>query len=291
MSRVAQLDSNILDSELHNLLIRDLNNVITTENDNNDERASILTNLQNTDEWGLLCDTLIYIFISRRPRKQTTLKSSNIETYGTNLNGLIYKSPLRMALYLSTVLSKYLLLKLDKRLLLSNTGTTRFNLIMRYYRMMVSMAELLNFSNFIVTGNYTSLLNRILRLKIVDNYNSNTNTNTSLQFSNQNRLMSMDVQNRQLLWNAVLELLNVTILLPNSRYLFNSWQTKKIDNTQKYSIDDTICPYCNEPVSNPYTINCCNKIYCYWCVCKILEWKHCSSCNKTGNLQAKSLYQ
>ena len=290
MSRVAQLDSDILDNELHNLLVRDLNNVIVNDNDNdssNNDRANMLTNLQNTDEWGLLCDTLIYLFMSHKSRNLITSKGSNIETYGTNLNGLVYKSPLRMALYLSNVLSKYLLSKLDKRFLLSNTGTTAFNFVIRYYRIILSIAELLNFSNFIVTGNYTSLLNRILKLRIVNNY---TNNNSSLQFSNQNRLVSMDVQNRQLLWNAVLELLNVTILLPNSRYLFNSWQTKKSNNTQIIT-EDNICPYCNEPVSNPYIINCCNKIYCYWCVCKILEWKHCSSCNKTGNLQAKPLYQ
>ncbi|KAG0668291.1 hypothetical protein C6P45_004851 [Maudiozyma exigua] len=297
MSRVSQLDSNILDSELHNLLYRDLNNVFTTTIDNEDasnNRNEI--NIQNTDEWHLLCDTLIYLFTAHKSTNTNLLNKSSIETYGTNLNGLTYKSPLKISLYLSTVLSKYLLSKFDKNVLLllfsnsnSNLNSTRLNLVMHFSRIIISIAKLLNFTNFIVTGNFISLLNRLLNLKMVNN----RKINSSNQFSQQNRLGSMDIQNRQLLWNAVLELLNVTILLPNSRFLFNSWQNKtfkrKIDNNNN-TYDDDMCPYCNEPVSNPYIISCCNKKYCYWCVCKILEWKHCSNCNKTGSLQAKPLY-
>lgn len=293
MSRVAQLDSHILDDELYSGLLHDLSNAIFAGDDDNHETR--LARWKNTDEWRLVCDALLYMFVvKKRKSGQILLKDKEQqsgeevdETYGTRLNGLSYKSPLRGTLFLTTVLIKYLLAKSDK--LLPSAHQQRF---LKWLRLLTSLAEFFNFANFIVTGNYISILHRLLRLRMTpDDVNVMI---TSGQFSQQSRLATMEVQNRQLLWNAVLELLNMAILLPNSRTIFHSWQEK----SNKNSITNTIasktgirqCPLCNEPPNNPYILYCCQATYCYWCCCKVLEWKQCSNCKKKGLLQASPLY-
>ncbi|SMN17935.1 similar to Saccharomyces cerevisiae YJL210W PEX2 RING-finger peroxin and E3 ubiquitin ligase [Maudiozyma saulgeensis] len=301
MSRVAQLDSRILDDELHSVLLRDLNHAIYAGNDENEPGH---LGWKNTDEWRLVCDTLLYMFVVKKGNngwlsllrfisnsKSQKLKGKEVEeaeeeeTYGTRLNGLSYKSPMRGTLYLTAVLSKYLLAKSDKVLPSQNKR------LVKLLRLLTSLAEVLNFANFIVTGNYISILNRILGLKMASK--GANNIMPLGQFSEQSRLATMEVQNRQLLWNAVLELLNMTVLLPNSRTFFYTWQSKTEKHTTAIigsQLDIRHCSLCNEPPSNPYILDCCQATYCYWCCCKVLEWRQCSNCKEKGLLQASPLY-
>lgn len=268
MSRVAQLDSEILDTELHNLFWNDV--------------KQHFSNTDNIEEWKLLCDSIIFCFATKTLLNNNGLSLSTV-TYGTRLNGLIYTNK-RYLLYISTILLKYTIEKLEQKYFSINNSDINsfFRNFIKFWKILFNISDLSNFCRFISSNNnkaYLSVFNRLLKVSC-----NPVNQPTFMQNS---RLSIIEFQNRQLLWNSILELLNI-IILPNSQLLFRSIRTNNIANTT--SKNQNNCPLCQELPCNPYELSCCHKIYCYICAVKTLEWKFCKACGKKKNLTAHALY-
>lgn len=270
MSRVAQLDSTALDQEIHNVFWADFQSNINT--------------LKNKEEYKLLLDTLVFFcgskFISR---------SKNTITYGSQLSGVSYRCR-RSTLYLITIVSYYIEKKLSSLLFSSSPlETLNKQFFLKLYKWLTSIYstwDLINFAQFLLSINsnnhtFLSPLHRALGVS------STTDTLNPINFYHNTVYAGIEFQNRQLLWNAILELFNATLL--NNAKWFNR-RPQKLTQAIEQNIDKVICPYCSEFPTNPYEISCCKAIYCYVCVAKSLEWSQCCNCNTTSELSAKPLY-
>lgn len=270
MSRVAQLDSTALDQEIHNLFWTDFQSNIDT--------------LNNKDEYRLLLDTLIFFCGSK-----LISRTQDTTTYGSQLSGVSYRCR-RRTLYLITVFSYYIEKKLSS-LLFSSSRLDRFNkqFFLRIYKWgsnIYSAWDLINFAQFLLSigsqnQKFLSPLHRILGVS------STTDTLNPINFYHNTVYAGIEFQNRQLLWNAILELFNAT-LLNNAKWL--NRRPQKLIQGNKQNIDQVRCPYCSEFPTNPYEISCCKALYCYVCVAKSLEWSQCNNCDTTTELSARPIY-
>ena len=96
----------------------------------------------------------------------------------------------------------------------------------------------------------------------------------------------LEFQNRQLLWNALLELFSKTLLTKRGLLPF----ARRPPRPRSGATFKTVCPHCESFPTNPYQIACCRANYCYVCVVKALEWSMCDACGASGALTAKSVY-
>lgn len=265
MSRVAQLDSSALDQEINSLFWTDFTRNFAPQ--------------KNKEQWQLLVETLVFYFGSKSgpDNIQTT-------TYGSQLSGVKYGCKKR-TLFLITILSRYLNSSLSHLLFSHNTSTWLLETY-KYLCHLYSALDLLNFAHFLLgsrlTGDkYLTPLHRLFKTP------SYTDTLNPINFYHDTVYAGIEYQNRQLLWNAILELFNVT-LLNNTRWL-NRQAASKHPATQK-SRRGSSCPRCAEFPTNPYTISCCKANYCYLCVVKALELSQCNSCQSNRDLEATPLY-
>ncbi|CCF57364.1 hypothetical protein KAFR_0C03720 [Kazachstania africana CBS 2517] len=267
MFRTAQIDSNLLDNELYDILWSSVKENLDIAN--------------NKEEWELLLNTVIFLFVT---------KISNVgkvsTTYGSRLSGISFTSN-RRSLYVVSVLSKYLYKKISHYFYSASAENS--NLKSRLYRWIETVSntfDLLNFLNYISAMKnsskiYLTILHRVFDVKAM--------LNTSVPTFYENSINAgVEYQHRQLLWNAILELFNITLLSNN----FLLMQARKTGGPTTNVIKNgkSVCPLCNEFPTNPYKILCCGKIYCYVCAVKSLEWKHCASCGSTSKLKAIALY-
>lgn len=268
MSRVAQLDSTALDQELHNLFRSELSQVLNIR--------------QNKEEWNLVLDTLVFFFGSKY-----TGKIGGTTTYGSKLSGVTYNCRKR-TLFLISILSNYLN-SLLSRILYASDDNPRINQIATIYKYLnkfYSAFDLLNFATFLLsTGQnkvrYLSPLHRLLGAA------STTETHNPVSFYHNTVYAGIEFQNRQLLWNAILEFFNAT-LLNNARWL-NVKKRRPVKSLNAAN-SSTTCARCQEFPTNPYTISCCRANYCYVCVVKALDFNSCDRCDETKNLTATPIY-
>ncbi|QLG70201.1 hypothetical protein HG535_0A01390 [Zygotorulaspora mrakii] len=271
MLRVAQLDSAALDDEVRSIFWRDFQ-----------------TNLpitRNKEEYQLLLESLVFLFSSK------LLAGSFTNTYGSRLSGVSYTCK-RRTLYLITTLSGYLESKLShfvfsssNRIVTNNSDKLRK--AFSYLTTVYSFFDVFLFAKFLsnLSSTYLSPLHRLLGVSFSGSDSSASTFHDNTVYS------QIEFQNRQLLWNAILELFNVT-LLSNAKW-FHRHYSSSSSTDQKHSVassDDAHCPYCNQFPTNPYVISCCNSTFCYLCVVKVLEWSHCPRCDATANIKASPLY-
>lgn len=265
MSRVAQLDSSALDQEIHSLFWSEFTQNISPG--------------KNKEEWQLALETLVFYFGSKyAPIDQGTT------TYGSQLSGVKFACK-RRTLFIISILSKYLNSRIS-HLLFTTSATIRLIDAYRYLSHIYSALDLLNFAHFLFSTSstclkYLSPLHRILGVS------SSTDTLNPINFYHETVYAGIEYQNRQLLWNAILELFNVT-LLNNARWLNRKPQTQTILSGQDKRV--LHCPRCSEFPTNPYKLSCCKTIYCYICVVKSLEIGQCDNCNSSNELQATPIY-
>lgn len=133
-------------------------------------------------------------------------------------------------------------------------------------------ASFLNLLLFLYTGRYRSIVERILRARLV------------YERPNMNRAVSFEYMNRQLVWNEFSELL--LLILP----LLNTTSIKKIlffpfskDHSPGSSAEDDACPVCGvNPITIPFIAIPCEHKYCYYCLCTRCSASssfHCLRCN------------
>lgn len=258
MLRVSHIDSEELDAELYELIWTKF--------------KSIIPLTRNQDEWRFFVDTLVFLFSSH----YSSFGSGITTTYGSHLSNLGFTCH-RVSLYLLSVFKKYFNNKLSNQYSSSS--------LYRRIRTIFNLLDLINFIHFIRNHNtkYYTILHRLLRVQSVS-------LNTGSSFYENSIYSGLEYQNKQLLWNTTLELLNLTIL-PSTVQYFNYFRIKNnIDETIPSNSNNVVCCLCNEFPTNPYKIQCCQSVYCYLCLLKSIEWKHCYKCNKNGELKGISYF-
>ncbi|XP_078431829.1 pex2/Pex12 N-terminal domain-containing protein / zinc finger (C3HC4-type RING finger) family protein isoform X2 [Wolffia australiana] len=132
-------------------------------------------------------------------------------------------------------------------------------------------AALVNLLVFLFTGRYRSIIERVLRARLV--YGS----------PHMNRAVSFEYMNRQLVWNEFSEML--LLLLP----LLNSSSVKRLllpfakDKSSSSSGDDIACPICQLNPTVPFVALPCEHRFCYYCLrtrCSANSHFRCPRCNE-----------
>ncbi|KAJ3671926.1 hypothetical protein LUZ60_008005 [Juncus effusus] len=132
-------------------------------------------------------------------------------------------------------------------------------------------ASFLNLLFFLYGGRYRSIIERVLKARLV--YES----------PNMNRSVSFEYMNRQLVWNEFSEML--LLLLP----LLNSLSVKKFfspfskEKSNGESSDETECPICNSIPTIPFLALPCQHRYCYYCIrtrSEAVNLYRCARCNE-----------
>lgn len=294
--RVSQLDAGILDSELFSLLKEQLSSIFQLHS------TSRYSFSQHLELYSLLLNLLIF--------RLTVWKSGS--SYGSSLqnlkltdskSGKIIGSS-RKALLGAVIIGGYLYKKLESYLFSLDESSTQnshstldklknYLLINRTSILSglensLKIANLVNFTFFLVNGQYSSLVNRILGI-IETPISSDL-----LKFNGSN--VNYEFQNRQLVWNVMTEFLVFILPLLQLRKLGR--MTRKLLGRSKNSLDvqsgnvPTLTSYTNLPVSecaichdnnnqasqtggrtfpsagpvtNPYITNC-GHVYCYVCI-------------------------
>ncbi|QLQ78791.1 hypothetical protein HG537_0B01390 [Torulaspora globosa] len=264
MSRVAQLDSTALDQELHSLFRNELSQNLEID--------------KNEEEWNLILDTLVFFFGSRFIGKQT-------RTYGSELSGVTYNCK-RRTLYIVAILTNYLGSRISKKVYSEGSFWSRFTTLYHYLNQFYSAIDLINFASFLLStspsdSKYLTPIHRLLGAS------SSTETHNPVSFYHNTVYAGIEFQNRQLLWNAILEFFNAT-LLNNARWLNGRRQrpTTTLPPTQS----PETCARCKELPTNPFKIQCCQANYCYICVIRAMDSNYCDNCNSKTNLRAQPIY-
>lgn len=297
--RVGQLDASTLDSELFELLKTQLGRIFKfTRSD-----------IQDNYEAELLVFLKLIIF------KLTVWDHS--ATYGAKLQNLKFVDG-RVATSLSKPLGRsqklgyallvvggdYIWSKLESYIYSahynSQDGESRTFRILRNFSKLLSQiwsaSSLFNFLLFLYTGKYSTLILRLLKVRLVPASRSLT------------RQVNYEFQNRQLVWNAFTEFLLIIVPLVNMAKLKRRF-TKVLSLTisssdgegkaqgELHFLPEKTCAICYATqsqsqggshytgVTNPYKTTECGHIYCYVCITtKILEsdgegW-NCLRCNE-----------
>ncbi|KAK4789421.1 hypothetical protein SAY86_016725 [Trapa natans] len=124
---------------------------------------------------------------------------------------------------------------------------------------------------FLFTGRYRTLIERVLRARLV--YGS----------PNMNRAVSFEYMNRQLVWNEFSEMLLLLLPLLNSSLIQNLLRPFSKDKNKDSKGDDSSCPICQNSPSIPFLALPCQHRYCYYCLrtrCSAARSFRCSRCNE-----------
>ncbi|KAF5093353.1 hypothetical protein D0Z00_004097 [Geotrichum galactomycetum] len=297
--RVGQLDASTLDSELFELLKTQLRKIFKfTRSD-----------IQDNYEAELLVFLKLIIF------KLTVWDHS--ATYGAKLQNLKFvdgrvstslSKPLgrsqKLGYALLVVGGDYIWNKLEGYVYSGHysdqDGESRIFRVLRKFSKLLSqiwsVSSLFNFLLFLYTGKYSTLILRLLKVRLVPASRSLT------------RQVNYEFQNRQLVWNAFTEFLLIVVPLVNVAKLKRRF-TKVLSLTLSSSdgegkaqgelhfLPEKTCAICYATqsqtqsgshytgITNPYKTNECGHIYCYVCITtKILEsdgegW-NCLRCNE-----------
>ncbi|KAK1312085.1 Peroxisome biogenesis protein 2 [Acorus calamus] len=132
-------------------------------------------------------------------------------------------------------------------------------------------AASVNLLIFLYSGRYRSLIERILKARLV--YGS----------PHMNRAVSFEYMNRQLVWNEFSEMLLVLLPLLNSSSIKKFLLPFSKDKSPGSSGDDTACPICLANPTIPFVAVPCQHRYCYYCLrtrCAATPQFRCARCNE-----------
>ncbi|KAJ3005828.1 peroxisome assembly protein (Peroxin-2) [Thoreauomyces humboldtii] len=118
--------------------------------------------------------------------------------------------------------------------------------------------SLLNFLAFLYNGRYRSLLDRVLRMRLV------------YARREMSRQVSFEFMNRQLVWHAFTEFLLFLVPLINVQHVKNTI-SRAISGPETVDLPEHICAICHAEdqqkptIHTPYVTNC-GHVYCYYCI-------------------------
>lgn len=296
--RVGQLDASTLDGELYGLLKTQLRNIFKfTRSD-----------IQDRYEAELLVLLKLLIF------KYTVWDHS--ATYGAKLQNLKFvdgrvpsslSKPLgrsqKLGYAFLVVGGDYIWNKLESYIHSNyhndREGESRISRVLQRFSKLLSqiwsVSSFFNFLLFLYTGKYSTLILRLLKVRLVPASRSLT------------RQVNYEFQNRQLVWNAFTEFLLILVPLVNmtklkqrfTKILRLTFSLSHGDGKEKggfHFLPEKTCAICYSSqaqmqggnhytgITNPYKTTECDHIYCYVCITtKLLEsdgegW-NCLRCN------------
>ncbi|CAA3023704.1 peroxisome biogenesis 2 [Olea europaea subsp. europaea] len=124
---------------------------------------------------------------------------------------------------------------------------------------------------FLLTGRYRSLIERVLRARLV--YGS----------PNMNRAVSFEYMNRQLVWNEFSEMLLLLLPLLNSSSVKNFLRPFSKNSSSNLEGDEALCPICQATPTTPFVALPCHHRYCYYCLrtrCSATMSFRCPRCSE-----------
>ncbi|KAJ3152946.1 peroxisome assembly protein (Peroxin-2) [Geranomyces michiganensis] len=134
--------------------------------------------------------------------------------------------------------------------------------------------SLLNFLAFLYNGRYRSLLDRLLRMRLV------------YQRRETARQVSFEFMNRQLVWHAFTEFLLFLVPLINVERVKNTI-TRAISGPTTVDLPEHICAICHAEdrpkttIHTPY-ITDCGHVFCYYCIKTSIMADHSFPCPRCG---------
>ncbi|SCU95613.1 LAMI_0F03048g1_1 [Lachancea mirantina] len=222
--------------------------------------------IKYAEELKLIITSLTFFLATKRSKTGTS-------TYGSRLTGCEYRTT-KLPLYVATILGDYL----AKQFSSSFSHQTNCFKVLKIIDKLSSLWEFSTFLQFVAgSQTYLSTWHKILSIQCQQ-------TNFS-EFYGGTVYASQDFSNKQLLWNAILEILNTesigAILLT---------KLEKQNLLTNHSTSTKTCPNCNEYPINPTSISCCKSTYCYICFLRVLKSSQCKSCKSTTTLQGTLIY-
>lgn len=255
--RVTQLDAVSLENDIYQQIWDDVNKNFLP--------------VKYYEEWELFIKSLVFLASTKKTPSGTI-------TYGSSLTGNYYTSS-RLALYIVQILIQYLSRKLS-----SAAINLQILSIDKLYKFVNKCITIWDFTTLLqlISGKrrgYLSIWHKLLDIQSLQSSNSEFYRNTVYS--------GIEFLNRQLLWNTLLEVLNVDIIAS----LLVKASRKRPSRRIKPKTTKQLCTYCNEVPTNPYLTTCCNSIYCYVCVLTSLERNTCYGCDTQEKFTATPLYR
>ena len=271
MSRVAQLDSIALDKELYGQFWSEFNAAFNTS--------------EHKEEWELALNTVVFMCATRfLPHYGSSC------TYGSALSGVAFQCRKR-TLYVVTVLAGYVWKKIT-HIVFNGPHCGNQMMWLKLYKwvnLLYHGCDVTNFLRFLAAEgpNARAFLSPLYRAFNVHSTRLiRDGSAIASEFYSNSVFAGLEYQNRQLLWNALLELFSNTLLTKRGLLTF----VKKPPRSRSTTTYKTVCPRCGGFPTNPYQIACCHANYCYVCVVKALEWSMCDACGSSGRLTASPVY-
>ncbi|KAH3899765.1 ubiquitin-protein ligase peroxin 2 SCDLUD_004053 [Saccharomycodes ludwigii] len=228
------------------------------------------------DECKLLLKTVIYYFTT------TSTTENSISTSGSEMCGVEFTNSSKWKLYCSMILSTYSIRKLSKCYYNSNTSSSSVITITTHklIKLLLTIFKIIDFSNFVKLISvknyaYLTIYDRIFGIQC--------KVNTSKQdFYDMIALYSLDFQSTQFLLDNIMELFSTDLISDVLVKFIKKRQystTKKTITTSKTTTTCVTCLLCMDVPFNACRVECCKSQYCYYCVCKVLEWGVCTNCS------------
>ncbi|KAH7299866.1 hypothetical protein KP509_24G034300 [Ceratopteris richardii] len=140
---------------------------------------------------------------------------------------------------------------------------------LRFSDKLYKISSLANLMLFLNTGRYLTLVDRLLRARLV------------YQKPNRVQVVSSEFFNRQLVWQELSELL--LFVLPHLKRV-QTWLQLKWGYASTIHEKEGACALCGaDPITIPYVASPCGHVYCYYCLttgCQVHRSFHCVRCNR-----------
>ncbi|KAI8911931.1 Pex12 amino terminal region-domain-containing protein [Powellomyces hirtus] len=281
--RVSQLDAELLDTELTTLLKEQLISVFAFFKPNVKDafEPEITAVLQY-----IMCHMSIYAMGASYGLQLQNLKYRDESRHQGRLERSAVDAPLsrwqKVAHALLFIGGRWGLLRLNRYATThewsEDAQSSWRNRVWRYLQKAHSVYKALSLANFLAflyNGKYRSLLDRILRMRLVYSRRET------------GRQVSFEFMNRQLVWHAFTEFLLFLVPLINIERVKNSI-TRAISGPVTVDLPAHICAICHaedrpkSTIHNPYVTNC-GHVYCYYCIKTSIMVDHAFPCPRCGS--------
>eukprot|EP01130_Rhizamoeba_saxonica_P015742 TRINITY_DN7117_c0_g1_i1.p1 TRINITY_DN7117_c0_g1~~TRINITY_DN7117_c0_g1_i1.p1 ORF type:complete len:310 (+),score=28.09 TRINITY_DN7117_c0_g1_i1:1-930(+) len=269
VSRVSQLDAQVLDTELHDILQLQFNKIFSFFEEN--------VYMEYKPEMFLLLNVLLF---------RISIWSIHT-TYGMSLQNLKLdinpntKNKVLTLYFILDVIVPYIRSRLSiyaqKWVVLPDSDPKK--MLWKFIKRAEEIWKILKFINFLVfmyNGKYSNIMRRLLSLRMVP-------------LRPTARRVSFEYMNRQLIWNAFTEFMLFVMPLINVDYLKDKW--KSITLIGRRAVDNTKCVICDSTsISVPYTstMDSCGHCFCYVCIYQKISSQSNYKCPSCG-ISVKSI--
>ncbi|KAI9101301.1 Pex12 amino terminal region-domain-containing protein [Phlyctochytrium arcticum] len=280
--RVSQLDGELLDTELTGMVKEQFSSIFSLfDRRTRDEYDPEITAFLQY----LMCHMSIYSMGATYGLQLQNLKYRNEARHGGNVEVSAIDAPLstwqKIAHAIAHVGGRWGWLRIN-RYATTHEWSERpeddwRNKTWQYLQKGETIYKVLSLANFLVflyNGKYRSVLDRILRMRLVYNRRE------------MNRQVSFEFMNRQLVWHAFTEFLLFLVPLINVERVKNS-VARVLSGPVTLDLPEHICPVChskNVPhakLHTPYKTNC-GHLYCYYCIKTSMMMDNSFACMRCG---------